>query len=54
LSWPDQYDQGSATAVNELVDLRRQAATRAADAVIERLVVEAEDDPDGRLSGALT
>lgn len=38
----DQNDQRSTTAVDELVDLGGQATTRAADGVMNRLVVEAE------------
>jgi hypothetical protein len=34
-----EHDQGATVAVNELVDLRRQTAARAADGVIDRLVV---------------
>jgi hypothetical protein len=37
----NEYDQGSAAAVDELVDLRRQTAAGAADTVIDRLVVQA-------------
>src|SRR5215212_2949436 len=43
LSRTDQHDQGSTATVDELVDLRRQPTAGASDAVMDRLVVGAED-----------
>lgn len=37
----DQQDQGPAATVEELVDLRRQPTAGAADAVTNRLVIQA-------------
>ena len=47
LAGPGQYHQGSAAAINELVDLGRQATTRTTYRVVDGLVIESVGDLTG-------